>query len=298
MTARPQPAAILPQRPATDPARGLSASEAEQRLAQYGPNVIADKPVPLWRQVVARFWAPVPWMLEAVIVLQVALGRYLEAAVIGLLLVFNATVAFLQERRSRDALALLRKTLHVKARVRRDGQWSEVAAEALVPGDLVHVRAGDLVPADLVLDDGAVALDQSALTGESLPVDAGPGQPAYAGVIVRHGEATGEVTATGGKTFFGRTAELVRSSDAPSHMQRTIFAIVRLLVVFDAVLAVLVVAFAFWHHLPPADTAVFVLMLMVASVPVALPATYTLATAVSSMQLARQGVLVTRLPAV
>jgi magnesium-transporting ATPase (P-type) len=130
------------------------------------------------------------------------------------------------------------------------------------------------------------------------PVGAGPGKPAYAGAIVRQGEATGQVTATGSQTFFGRTAELVRSSDAPSHMQRTIFAIVKRLVIFDAVLAALVVAFALWHHLPPADTAVFVLMLMVASVPVALPATYTLGTAVSSMQLAHQGVLVTRLPAV
>ncbi len=287
-----------PALPPTDRARGLLGSEVKQRLAQYGPNAIAEKAVPVWRKLAVKFWAPVPWMLEAVIVLQLVLGRYLEASVIGVLLVFNATVAFLQERRAKDALALLRKTLHVNARVLRDGQWQELAAEGLVPGDLVHVRAGDLVPADLLLNDGAVALDQSALTGESLPVDAGPAKPAYAGVIVRQGEATGQVTATGSQTFFGRTAELVRSSDAPSHMQRTIFAIVKRLVIFDAVLAALVVAFALWHHLPPADTAVFVLMLMVASVPVALPATYTLATAVSSMQLAHQGVLVTRLPAV
>ncbi len=287
-----------PALPPTDGSRGLSGSEVQQRLAQYGPNAIAEKSIPLWRQLAIKFWAPVPWMLEAVIVLQVVLGRHLEALVIAVLLAFNATVAFLQERRARDALALLRKTLHVSARVLRDGQWQQIPAEQLVPGDLVHVRAGDLVPADLLLSDGAVALDQAALTGESLPVDAGPGAPAYAGVIVRQGEATGEVTATGAHTFFGRTAELVRGSNAPSHMQQTIFAIVKRLVIFDAVLAVLVVAFALWHHLPPADTAVFVLMLMVASVPVALPATYTLATAVSSMQLAHQGVLVTRLPAV
>ena len=284
--------------PPTDRAQGLSDSAVQQGLAQYGLNAIADKSVPVWRQFAVEFWAPVPWMLEAVIVLQLVLERHLEATVIFALLCFNATVAFTQQRRAKDALALLRKTLHVKARVLRDGKWQELAAQALVPGDLVHVRAGDLVPADLLLYDGAVALDQSALTGESLPVDAGPGKPAYAGVIVRQGEATGQVTATGAHTFFGRTAELVRSSDAPSHMQRTIFAIVKRLVIFDAVLAVLVVAFALWHHLPPGDTAVFVLMLMVASVPVALPATYTLATALGSVQLAHQGVLVTRLPAV
>jgi len=289
---------VSPALPPTDGSRGLSGSEVQQRLAQYGPNAIEEKTIPLWRQLAIKFWAPVPWMLEAVIALQLVLGRHLEALVITVLLAFNATVAFLQERRAKDALALLRSTLHVSARVLRDVQWQQIPAEQLVPGDIVHVRAGDLVPADLLLSDGAVALDQAALTGESLPVDAGPGKPAYAGVIVRQGEATGEVTATGAHTFFGRTAELVRSSNAPSHMQQTIFAIVKRLVIFDAVLAVLVVVFALWHHLPPADTAVFVLMLMVASVPVALPATYTLATAVSSMQLAHQGVLVTRLPAV
>jgi len=287
-----------PALPPADRSQGLSDGEVQKRRAQYGANTIAEKLIPLWRGILAKFWAPVPWMLEAVIALQMVLGRRLEALVIAVLLVFNAMVAFLQERRAKDALALLRRTLHVNARVLRNGQWREVPAERLVPGDLVHVRAGDLVPADLMVFDGVVALDQSALTGESLPVDAGPGKPAYAGGIVRQGEATGEVTAIGSRTFFGRTAELVRSSGAPSHMQQTIFAIVKRLVIFDAALAALAVVFAMWHHLPPADTAVFVLMLMVASVPVALPATYTLATALSSMQLAHQGVLVTRLPAV
>ena len=287
-----------PGLPSTDPARGLTGAEAQRRLAQFGPNAIADKPEPAWKLLAAKFWAPVPWMLEAVIVLQLLLGRRLEALVIAALLVFNAVVAFVQEQRAKDALALLRKQLHVTARVLRNGRWQPIPAEQVVPGDIVHVRAGDLVPADLLLFDGAVALDQAALTGESLPVDAGPGKPAYTGAIVRQGEAGGEVTATGARTFFGRTAELVRTSNAPSHMQRTIFAIVERLVIFDAALVVLVLAYALLHHLPLPDTAVFALMLLVASVPVALPATYTLATAVSSLQLAHRGVLVTRLPAV
>ena len=287
-----------PGLPPTDRKLGLSAAEAQRRLAQFGANAIADKPTPAWKLLAAKFWAPVPWMLEAVIVLQLLLGRRLEALVIAALLVFNAVVAFVQERRAKDALALLRKQLHVTARVLRDGRWQSIPAEQVVPGDIVHVRAGDLVPADLLLFDGAVALDQAALTGESLPVDAGPGKPAYTGAVVRQGEASGEVTATGAHTFFGRTAELVRMSNAPSHMQRTIFAIVKRLVIFDAVLVVLVVAYALLHHLPLLETAVFALMLLVASVPVALPATYTLATAVSSLELAHQGVLVTRLPAV
>ncbi|MGA9165622.1 MAG: HAD-IC family P-type ATPase, partial [Thiobacillus sp.] len=288
----------IPDLPPADPAQGLSAAEAGRRLAQFGPNAIADKRVPAWQQLAAKFWAPVPWMLEVVIVLQLLLGRGMEALVIALLLVFNAVVAFMQEQRAKDALSLLRTRLHVKARVLRDAQWQAIPAEQVVPGDIVHVRAGDLVPADLALFDGALSLDQAALTGESLPVDAGPGKPAYTGAIVRQGEASGSVTATGAHTFFGRTAELVRTSNAPSHMQRTIFAIVKRLVIFDAVLVALVIAFAMWHHLPLPDTAVFSLMLLVASVPVALPATYTLATAVSSQQLAHQGVLVTRLPAV
>lgn len=282
----------------TDHRQGLSADVARQRLAQSGPNAIADNVVPVWRQLLVKFWAPVPWMLEAVILLQLLLGRRMEASVIFVLLVFNAVVAFVQEQRAKDALALLRRQLHVNARVLRGGQWGKVPAEEVVLGDIVHLRAGDIVPADLLLFDGEVTLDQSALTGESLPVDVGTGKPAYTGAIVRQGEASGEVTAIGSHTFFGRTAELVRTSNAPSHMQITIFAIVKRLVIFDAVLVLAVVLYALLHHMPLLDTAVFSLMLLIASVPVALPATYTLATALGSLQLAHQGVLVTRLPAV
>jgi H+-transporting ATPase len=290
--------AALITNPTSDHHQGLSSAEAQRRLVQFGANAIEENEVPAWKQFLVKFWAPVPWMLELVIVLQLLLERRLEALVIAALLVFNAVVAFIQEQRAKDTLALLRKSLPVRARVLRNGQWQQIPAAQLVPGDVVHVRAGDLVPADLALFDGTVMLDQAALTGESLPADVGLGKLAYAGAIVRQGEASGAVTGTGEHTYFGRTAELVRTSSAPSHMQRTIFAIVKRLVIVDAVLVVLVVAFALWHHLPLADTTVFALMLLVASVPVALPATYTLATAVSSQQLAHQGVLVTRLPAV
>lgn len=284
--------------PPTDPTKGLTAHAAQDRLQRFGANVIEDVQRPAWRQFAGKFWGPVPWMLEAVVVLQVALGRPQEALVILFLLAFNAAVAFVQERRAKDALALLRRQLQVSARVMRDAQWMRLSATQLVPGDVVHVRAGDIVPADLKLFDGAVSLDQSALTGESLAVGASPGQPAYTGSIVRQGEGSGEVTATGARTYFGRTAELVRTSNAPSHMQRTIFAIVKRLVAFDAVLVVLVILYAVTHGLPMTETAIFALLLLVASVPVALPATYTLATAMASATLAKQGVLVTRLPAV
>ncbi|MDE1949628.1 MAG: HAD-IC family P-type ATPase, partial [Burkholderiales bacterium] len=292
------PATAAAPLPATDRSTGLATAEAQRRLQAFGANAIDEVRTPRWRQLLAKLWGPVPWMLEAVIALQLGLGRRQEALVILFLLAFNASVAFLQERRAQDALALLRRQLQVNARVLRDARWSVLPAAQLVPGDLVHLRAGDIVPADLTLFDGAVALDQSALTGESLAVDAGPGRPAYTGSLVRQGEASGEVSATGARTYFGRTAELVRTSAAPSHMQRTIFSIVERLVALDLVLVALVVAYGAMHGLPLGDTVVFALMLLVASVPVALPATYTLATAVASTQLAKQGVLVTRLPAV
>ncbi len=279
-------------------ATGLTSEEAEARLHRYGPNSIEDKPVPFWKQLRAKFWGPVPWMLEVVILLQLFLGRGLEALIIAALLIFNALVAFIQEHRAQDALALLKKKLHVGARVLRDGQWRMVPAENLVPDDVVHVRAGDFVPADLEISVGQVNLDQAALTGESLPIEADAGKSAYTGSIVLQGEATGRVTATGAHTYFGRTAELVRTSNPPSHMQQTILAIVRWLVVFDIVLVVCVVLYALLHHFPWTDTILFSLMLLVVSIPVALPATYTLATALGSMTLAHQGVLVTRLPAI
>ncbi|MDE2151372.1 MAG: HAD-IC family P-type ATPase [Betaproteobacteria bacterium] len=283
---------------ATDRSRGLDSAEARQRALRYGPNAVEPARSAWWRQLLGKLWGPVPWMLEAVVVLQLLLHRGQEALVIAFLLGFNALVAYAQERRASDALALLRRRLQVMARVLRDGSWSRLPAAQLVPGDLVHLRAGDIVPADLMLFDGGVALDQSALTGESLAVDAAPGQPAYTGSIVRQGEASGEVTATGPRTYFGRTAELLREASAPSHMQRTILAIVQRLVAFDLLLVLLVIVYALRNALPLGDTLVFALMLLVASVPVALPATYTLATAVAASRLARQGVLVTRLPAV
>ena len=293
-----EPAPSGPPPAPTDRDTGLSSAEAQQRLQRFGANAIETRPVPWWLQLLGKLWGPVPWMLEAVIVLQLLLHRTQEALVIGFLLGFNAVVAYVQERRAQDALALLRRQLQVNARVLRDGRWSRLPADRLVPGDIVHLRAGDLVPADLSLFDGTVALDQSALTGESLAVDAGSGKPAYTGSIVRQGEASGEVGATGARTYFGRTAELVRSANAPSHMQRTILSIVKRLVAFDLLLVLLVLGYAATHRLAPADTAVFALLLLVASVPVALPATYTLATAVAGLRLAHQGVLVTHLPAV
>ncbi|MFH1819674.1 MAG: plasma-membrane proton-efflux P-type ATPase [Pseudomonadota bacterium] len=282
----------------TNTPHGLSAAEAALRLTQFGPNEIAEeKPHPLLA-LLRKFWSPVPWMLEVTIVLQLVLGKPDEAAVIAVLLVVNAVLGYLQEGRANKALALLRQRLDIQARVLRDGRWQRVPARNLVPGDAVHVRMGDLVPADLRLAEGQVQLDQSSLTGESLPVEAGPGSEAYSGSVVTRGEASGEVLATGGGTRFGKTAELVRGAKTVSHLEAVIFGIVKYLVLLDGVLVVALLAYAVATGMPLTEVVPFALILLVASVPVALPATFTLATALGALELARRGVLVTRLSAI
>ena len=277
---------------------GLSTAEAARRLAQHGPNEVARERPHALLAFARRFWGPVPWMLEATVALQLLLGKHDEAAVIALLVLVNAVLGGVQEGRANRALALLRGRLHVQARVLRDGRWRLLPAHDLVPGDLVHIRMGDLVPADLRLVDGRVQLDASTLTGESLPVEAPPGSPAFSGSVVTRGEASGEVTATGTRTRFGQTAELVRSAAAVSHLETTILSIVRHLVALDLALVAALVVYALVTHLPWAEVLPFTLILLVASVPVALPATFTLATALGSVELARRGVLVTRLAAI
>jgi H+-transporting ATPase len=282
--------------PADQP--GLSSAEAARRLRELGPNTVPQEKRRPLHALTLKFWAPVPWMLEAAVVLQIALGKVDEAAVIAALLVLNALLSFLQEGRADRALALLRGRLSARARVRRDGTWQVIPAGELVPGDAIHLRLGDIVPADVRIASGQMLLDQSALTGESLPAEAAPGAAAYAGSTVRRGEATGEVMATGTRTYFGRTAELVRTAKTVTHLEGLIFMIVRYLVALDVVLVVALLAYAIATGLPLTDTLPFALVLLVASVPVALPATFTLAQAFGAQELAHRGVLVMRLSAI
>ncbi|HEX8978629.1 MAG TPA: plasma-membrane proton-efflux P-type ATPase [Parasulfuritortus sp.] len=285
-----------PATPAAGP--GLTTAEAAQRLVRYGPNEVAEeKPHPLL-VLLRKFWSPVPWMLEATILLQLALGKTDEATVIAVLLVVNAVLGFIEEGRAGKALALLRQRLHIQARVLRDGRWQRLPARELVPGDLVHVRMGDIVPADLRLAEGQAQFDQSSLTGESLPVEAGPGADAWSGSVVTRGEASGEVTATGAGTRFGKTAELVREAKTVSHLEAVIFGIVKYLVILDIGLVAALLVYAVATGMALTEVVPFALILLVASVPVALPATFTLATALGSLELARRGVLVTRLSAI
>jgi H+-transporting ATPase len=279
-------------------ARGLTSDEARLQLAKSGPNAMPDTAVPAWRMALAKFWAPVPWMLEAAIILQAALHEYVEAAVIAGLLVFNAALGFFQEGRAQATLAALKSRLALTASVLRDGAWKNIPATELVPGDTVKLSLGGVVAADVKLVAGSILLDQSMLTGESVPIEAGPGLQTYAGALVRRGEATGIVTETGARTKFGHTAELVRTAHVESTQQKTVVRVVRNLAIFNGAIIVLLVVYAHGRNMSIGEIIPLVLTAILASIPVALPATFTLAAALGAKALARLGVLPTRLSAV
>jgi H+-transporting ATPase len=236
-------------------------------------------------------------MLEAAVLLQIGLGEYIEAAVIAGLLVFNAILGFIQEGRASAAVAALKNRLAPTALVCRDGIWVRLAARELVPGDTIRLSLGALVPADAAIVSGSVMVDQSMLTGESVPVDANPGDRVFAGSLVRRGQAVAEVTATGSRTYFGRAVELVRMAHAASTEQAAIFGVVRNLALVNGAVAAVIVVYAQALGLAYPDLIRLGLTALLASIPVALPATFTLSAAISAQTLARHGVLLTRLSA-
>lgn len=288
-----------PEKPAqATPSAGLTSTEARSRLERDGRNAMPDTSVHPLRNALAKFWAPVPWLLEAAIVLELVLDKYLEAAVIASLLIFNAALAYFQEGRAQATLKALRSRLALNASVQRDGVWKTILAEELVRGDLVKLSLGGVVAADVHIIDGSVQLDQSMLTGESLPIEAGAGTDTYAGALVRRGEATAEVTATGVHTKFGRTAELVRTAHVVSSQQKAVLRIVRNLAIFNAVVILTLGTYAYIHAMPWSEIIPLLLTAILAAIPVALPATFTLAAALGARALAKLGVLLTRLSAV
>ena len=280
------------------PPTGLTSDEARRRLEKFGPNAVPDTALDPLRRALTQFWAPVPWMLEAAVVLELALGRYVEAAIIAVLLAFNAALGFFQEGHAQATLAALKSRLALNAPVRRDGVWATVPAALLVPGDSVKLSLGAVVAADVRLTEGSVLLDQSMLTGESVPIEAGAGFETCAGALVRRGEAVAEVTATGARTKFGRTAELVRTAHVESSQQKAVLRMVRNLALFNGVLIVILMGYAHALKLPLGEIIPLLLTAVLASIPVALPATFTLAAALGARALAHLGVLPTRLSAV
>jgi H+-transporting ATPase len=290
------PAAIAV--PTSNSTNGLTSDEARSRLEKSGPNSMPDTALHPLRRALTKFWTPIPWMLEAAILLELVLGKFVEAGIIAVLLVFNAALGFFQEGRAQATLAALKSRLALTASVRRDGVWKNLPAADLVPGDMVKLSLGGVVAADVKLTEGNVLLDQSMLTGESIGTEAGPGFQTFAGALVRRGEAVAEVTATGTRTKFGRTAELVRTAHVVSSQQKAVLRVVRNLAVFNGILIILLVAYAMAHAMPASEIIPLVLTAILASIPVALPATFTLASALGARALARQGVLPTRLSAV
>jgi H+-transporting ATPase len=295
-------ASILPIASASaadiDPRNGLTSDEAHGRLEKIGPNAMPDTSMRPFRMALEKFWTPVPWMLEAAILLELVLGKYVEAAIIAALLAFNAALGLFQESRARATLAALKSRLALNASVRRDGAWKIIPAVELVPGDVVKLSLGAVVAADVRLTGGEILLDQSMLTGESVPIEAGAGAQTYAGALVRRGEAVAEVTATGARTKFGRTAELVRTAHVVSSQQKAVLRVVRNLAAFNGVVIAVLVAYSCLLGMPLAEIIPLVLTAVLASIPVALPATFTLASALGARALARLGVLSTRLSAV
>lgn len=279
-------------------ASGLSSQEADALLKQVGPNAVADVAAKPVRRALGKLWAPIPWMLESAILLQLGLGDYPEAGVVTFLLLFNGALAFLQEGRAQATLDALKSRLALVAAVKRDQNWTTVLADTLVVGDIVKLTLGSVVAADVSVITGSVLLDQSMLTGESLPIEAGAGTATFAGALVRRGEAVARVTATGSRTKFGRTAELVRTAKVESSQQKAIFSVVRNLVLFNGAVTVLLTAYAFLLPMPRGDIIPLILVAVLSSIPVALPSMFTLAAAVGARALARQGVLPTRLSAV
>jgi H+-transporting ATPase len=277
---------------------GLTSKEAQGQLEKVGPNSMADTALHPLRRAIDKLWAPVPWMLEAAIVLQLALHKFAEAGVIAGLLLFNAAIGFFQEGRAQATLAALKSRLALNASVERDGAWKIIPSAEVVPGDLVKLSLGAVVAADVKIVDGSVLLDQSMLTGESVPVEGGAGTQTYAGALVRRGEATAKVLQTGSRTKFGRTAELVRTAHVVSSQQTAVLHVVRNLAIFNGVIIIALVGYASVRSMAWSEIIPLVLTAMLAAIPVALPATFTLATALGARSLAKLGVLPTRLSAV
>ena len=278
---------------------GLSSDEAKRLLTEQGPNeIIEQKESPL-RKILSYFWGPIPWMIEAAAVLSALAQDWPDFLIILTMLAVNAGVAFWQERKADNAVELLKKKLATSARVLRDGGWHDLPARELVPGDLIHLKLGDVVPADVELLKGAgLSIDQSALTGESLPVDKAAKDVAYSGSIVRLGEMTAVVTATGMGTYFGKTAALVEQAGAPSHFQQAVLKIGNALIVATLVLVAVILIYGWFRGDPLLETLQFSLILTIAAIPVALPAVLSVTLAVGAMTLSRLGSIVSHLAAI
>ena len=280
-----------------NPDTGLTHAEVDTGRKEHGYNEVARKKGHPILKFLGKFWGISAWMLELIMVLSAVLGNYADLGVVGALLVINAVLGFVQEQRAAGVVETLRKRLQVSARVRRDSSWQVIPARELVPGDIVRVRPGDIIPADVKLLTGALSVDQSALTGESKDADKAPGEVLSSGSVVRRGEGNGVVILTGAKTYFGRTTELVQEARPKLHIEAVVTKIVRWLFVIVGALLGIVVVLSLIRGVSLTEMVPLMLVLLMSAVPVALPVMFTVSMAVGSKELAKRGVLVTRLSA-
>jgi H+-transporting ATPase len=285
---------------------GLSDTEAKKRLTQYGPNELAEKKTNLVLKFLSYFWGPIPWMIEVAVILSGVVRHWADFFIILLLLAANAFVGFWEERQAGNAIDALKARLAIKARVKRDGKWINPPARELVPGDVIRLRLGDIVPADARLLDGdEVSVDQSALTGESLPATRKPGEAVFSGSIIRRGEIGALVYATGLHTYFGETAKLVEEAHTVSHFQKAVLKIGNYLIVLAVALVALIIIVALFrgdpmlHAVPPNDPILlFALILTIAAIPVAMPTVLSVTMAVGARLLAKKQAIVSKLVAI
>jgi len=278
---------------------GLGQAEAQQRLTRFGPNELEEKKSNAFLKFLGYFWGPIPWMIEAAVILSAVARHWPDFGIILLLLVANAVVGFWEEHQAGNAIAALKARLAIKARVKRDGKWVTPAARELVPGDVIRVRLGDIVPADARLLEGdPIEVDQSALTGESLPATRKPGEAVFSGSIIRQGEIDALVYATGANTYFGKTAQLVQGAQTASHFQRAVLKIGNYLIILAVTLVAVIITVALFRGDPILTTLQFALVLTVAAIPVAMPTVLSVTMAVGARLLARKEAIVTRLAAI
>ena len=276
---------------------GLSSEDAEKRLQDYGLNEITEKKINPITKFLKYFWGPMPWLIEVAIILSAIIQHWADLGIISVLLILNAVVGFWQEYKADNAIELLKEKLALRARVIRDGKWQEISANELVPGDIIHISSGDIVPADSkIIDD--ISVDESSLTGESLPLDKISSDMAYSGSIVSEGETNALVTATGKNTYFGKTAQLVEEAKTVSFLQKTVIKIGDYLIVLAMIMVSLIFISSFLRHESFFDTLQFVLVLVVASIPVALPAVLSVTMAVGAIALAKKEAIVSKLVAI
>ena len=280
-------------------ADGLTQEEAQKRLIQYGPNEIEEKKTNPFLKFLTYFWGPIPWMIEAAVILSAVAKHWPDFGIILVLLLANAFVGFWEEHQAGNAIEALKAKLAIKARVKRDGKWINPAARNLVPGDVIRLRLGDIVPADARLLEGdPVEVDQSALTGESLPASRKQGEAVFSGSIIRQGEIGALVYATGTNTYFGKTAQLVQEAHTVSHFQKAVLKIGNYLIILAVVLVALIITVALFRGDPILTTLQFALVLTVAAIPVAMPTVLSVTMAVGARLLAKKEAIVSKLVAI